>query len=58
MMKFGREIDIDVLEQQSDRSWEYEIEDKISAIEEKFRLQQEKLASEQDALTDRLIQVS
>jgi chromosome segregation ATPase len=57
MMKFGKEIDIDVLEQQSDRSWEFEIEKKIENIEEKFAVQQTKLIREQDLLTDRLMQV-
>ena len=57
MMKFGKEIDIDVLEQQSDRSWEFEIEKKIENIEEKFAMQQMKLIREQDLLTERLMQV-
>lgn len=57
MMKFGREIDIDELEEKSDRSWEYEIEANISDIEAKFRNQQAKLALEQEALTDKLIEV-
>ena len=57
MMKFGKEIDIDELEQKSDRSWEYEIEDGITSLEEKFRTQQLLLEKEQDALTDKLIEV-
>jgi len=57
MMKFGKEIDIDVLEQQSDRTWEFEIEKKISSIEDRFLIQQLKLAREQDTLTERLMHV-
>jgi hypothetical protein len=56
-MKFGKEIDIDVLEQQSDRTWEFEIEKKISSIEDRFLIQQLKLAREQDTLTERLMHV-
>ena len=58
MLKFGREIDIDVLEQQSDRTWENEIEAKIVEIEESYRLKQAQLSKEQDALTDKLIEVT
>merc|ERR1711991_218033 len=58
LLKFGREVDIDQLEQMADRSLEHEIENNIVEIEEDFRSEQSKLLAQKGRLTDSLVEIT
>lgn len=58
MLKFGRLIDLDVLEQGSDRTKEIEAENTVAVMEAEYQAEMNKLHKELNALKQQYAQVS
>lgn len=57
-MKFGKQIDIDDLENRADKSFVMQIESEINSLQVGFREQHAKLVREREILSDKLVEAT